>query len=715
MSYERNSPNNGTKRTFCSIRVQQKSYVVAGGATSTPAVTYEYDRGTGFGIGQLDRVATAGVSTMAYGQYDALGRMGQSAESVLGNSYLFGYRYNLAGSLISETYPSGRTVTMQYDAANRATQVADSTVYVAGIQYAAQGGFQSYVYGNGLRRFYAYNQRMQPAEMTDVPAAGGCAASTPGPTNQTAWALDLQLFWGDGAGQVSTNNGDLQSELIQTCNGPGYAVANNYYEGYLYDPLNRLFAVKEENGADQRDFRYDNWGNVWVTGNSGTLPALSASTPTSNIYSGNQRTDTTYDAAGNETSVAGVCAAGCLQYDAESRQTGYTPTGTSYSYDGDGRRVISTANGVSTVFVYDAMGSLSAKYTSGVGGAAPCTICYLSWDHLGSTRMVTDQSGNLVARHDYLAFGEEIRNGQAGRPSNGVWGGLDSVNQKFTGKERDSESGLDWFGARYYGATLGRFTSPDDGSDQDPANPQSWNLYSYVRNNPLTNVDPTGQDCVYAGNYSSTGTVGLQTGDCTQSGGVYVNGTIDTSSLAYNPNTSQLGFSYANGDTIGSGTIGNVQGPAQDSDNINPFGAAVVRSLGARTDASYQLMGAFAAGSLVGGGAVAGGLELAGSGVADGIISQASQYLSKSAARAVAQRLASTPAQAAAAASAISRATANSSVKVFQDGTRLVVQIVRLGRDGYQEVESVIDQAGGKDVVQKAVNNAGDLVHYDPK
>ena len=59
--------------------------------------------------------------------------------------------------------------------------------------------------------------------------------------------------------------------------------------------------------------------------------------------------------------VAGVCAAGCLQYDAESRQTGYTPTGTSYAYDGDGRRVVSTANGVSTVFVYDALGNLVAR------------------------------------------------------------------------------------------------------------------------------------------------------------------------------------------------------------------------------------------------------------------------------------------------------------------------------------------------------------------
>ena len=68
------------------------------------------------------------------------------------------------------------------------------------------------------------------------------------------------------------------------------------------------------------------------------------------------------------------------------------------------------------------------------------------------------------------------------------------MSQKFTGKERDAESGLDYFGARYYGSALGRFTSPDEVfADQHPADPQSWNLYGYVRNNPLKNVDPTGK------------------------------------------------------------------------------------------------------------------------------------------------------------------------------------------------------------------------------
>ncbi len=64
----------------------------------------------------------------------------------------------------------------------------------------------------------------------------------------------------------------------------------------------------------------------------------------------------------------------------------------------------------------------------------------------------------------------------------------------FTGKERDTESGLDYFGARYYASSMGRWLSPDKPfADQHPANPQSWNLYSYVRNNPLTSIDTDGQ------------------------------------------------------------------------------------------------------------------------------------------------------------------------------------------------------------------------------
>jgi RHS repeat-associated protein len=147
---------------------------------------------------------------------------------------------------------------------------------------------------------------------------------------------------------------------------------------------------------------------------------------------------------------------------------------------------------------------------------------------------------------------------------------------RFTGKERDSESGLDYFGTRYYGSALGRFSSPDEPlNDQYAADPQSWNLYSYVRNNPLTNVDPTGEDCVYTGNFSTTGTVGVERGNCTQKGGQYFDGTIDVNSLTFNSGNGQLGFSYSNGNTIGSGVIRGLTAPGTGNDELNPYAQAL--------------------------------------------------------------------------------------------------------------------------------------------
>jgi RHS repeat-associated protein len=100
------------------------------------------------------------------------------------------------------------------------------------------------------------------------------------------------------------------------------------------------------------------------------------------------------------------------------------------------------------------------------------TTEFVHTDHLGSTRLVTAVNKSVLDSLDYLPFGKQVA-------------GDTSTTHRFTGKERDAESGLDDFGARYYGSSMGRFMSSDDGSDQDGDNPQSWNLYSYVRSNPL--------------------------------------------------------------------------------------------------------------------------------------------------------------------------------------------------------------------------------------
>lgn len=205
-------------------------------------------------------------------------------------------------------------------------------------------------------------------------------------------------------------------------------------------------------------------------------------------------------------------------YDAENWQISETNTignpAAQYFYDGDGRRVKKIAGAGTTIYVYDAMGHLAAEYTDAPAGTPPCQTCYLTYDHLGSTRMVTGENAQVVSRHDYLPFGEEIPGNSTGR--NSLWEpSTHQVSQKFTGKERDPESGLDYFGARYYGSALGRFTSPDNFNDSgitdpftgkvvfspgplpyaDLENPQSLNKYTYVLNNPLRYTDPSGH-CV---------------------------------------------------------------------------------------------------------------------------------------------------------------------------------------------------------------------------
>jgi len=110
--------------------------------------------------------------------------------------------------------------------------------------------------------------------------------------------------------------------------------------------------------------------------------------------------------------------------------------------------------------------------------------------------MVFDKTGNLATtkRHDYLPFGEEIGSTQGLRSATQGYGTADDVRQKFTSKERDNETGLDYFGARYYANTQGRFVSADT-LVINPAldQPQLWNKYSYSLNNPLVFYDPDGK------------------------------------------------------------------------------------------------------------------------------------------------------------------------------------------------------------------------------
>jgi RHS repeat-associated protein len=121
---------------------------------------------------------------------------------------------------------------------------------------------------------------------------------------------------------------------------------------------------------------------------------------------------------------------------------------------------------------------------------------YYHTDALGSVRAVTKQVNGVwtvVSRHDFMPFGEEVQPTVA-----------PPYNRLFTGKERDNETGLDYFEARYLRTANGRFTSVDPHSIIAEATspeefytflsrPQNWNRYAYVTNSPLSTTDPDGR------------------------------------------------------------------------------------------------------------------------------------------------------------------------------------------------------------------------------
>ena len=178
-----------------------------------------------------------------------------------------------------------------------------------------------------------------------------------------------------------------------------------------------------------------------------------------------------------------------------------------YKYDGEGRRDKKLI-GENTRFIYGIGGALIAEFNGSTGtlqkeyvsGGGMMAVVdpsagtrYTTTDHLGSPRVVTNASGAVISRHDYMPFGIEIGTAISGRTTAMGYGASDGVRDKFTGQQRDTETGLDFFQARYYSNSHGRFLSADPlQASADAHRPQTWNRYSYVLNNPLKLVDPSG-------------------------------------------------------------------------------------------------------------------------------------------------------------------------------------------------------------------------------
>jgi RHS repeat-associated protein len=317
--------------------------------------------------------------------------------------------------------------------------------------------------------------------------------------------------------------------------------------------LNRLLTATET-GAWSQGYGYDRYGNRWlasgyiVPGNEGLTPQFS----TDFNASTNRLNASLYDTSGNQT--RDQLGRG-FTYDAENHQVTFNGNAGTYSYDGDGRRVKKIDSTGTTLFVYNASGQLIAEYHSDpVPPAQSGGTSYLTSDHLGSTRLVTDSGGNVKARYDYLPFGEAIPSTVGVRSSIPGYSGNDTTRQRYTGKERDAENDLDNFDTRYMSSAQGRFMSPDVPLiGQHPAHPQSWNLYAYVRNNPCSLIDPDGLDCVYAtddGKGVESIDHNSNSGECGDHGGTWVPGNVNENNAFYNDKNEMFQVASNDGENI---------------------------------------------------------------------------------------------------------------------------------------------------------------------
>ncbi len=437
-----------------------------------------------------------------------------------------GYSYNLAGALIEETYPSGRVVKNVLDSTgdlaiveSRKNANTGFWNYADSISYTASGAVSSLQLGNGRWESTVLNNRLQPEHIKL------------GATQGSSGLLSLDFTYNTEGNH--DNNGNILSQMITVpSTGSGNLIVMNgftAFQDYTYDSLNRIKSAVE-NTEDfgetwKQTFTYDRYGNrrFDFTGGNTTMPdagcVQNVCNPT--ISSANNRLTSsgwTYDASGNVTADPQF---NTFKYDAENKQVkvrnipsqgeNYAITVGEYFYDGDGKRVkkVVPGTGETTIFVYDAAGKQVAEYSTIVASVEEAKVAYLTNDHLGSPRINTDRDGRVISRHDYHPFGEEIVTSQR---TGHVDYSPDSIMKQFTGYERDGETDLDFAQARYLSYNLGRFSSPDPynvilekerGEDEEErtkiltrfiSNPQRWNTYIYVVNNPLSFTDPDGQE-----------------------------------------------------------------------------------------------------------------------------------------------------------------------------------------------------------------------------
>ena len=335
------------------------------------------------------------------------------------------------------------------------------------------------------------------------------------------WATIPHLNGTQDDHNVKSNNNSRTDSLHTTNPGVLWNTGTYMYDGwgdihqignapdndwYRYDEANRLVRASVQDPSGQRtqqDYTYDTFGNItqiktWPPGQSSQTITIQVNANTNRLSSAG------YDASGNMI----LWGSDSYTYDTGNqmvKQNGrwyflYTFSGeriatidwqgsiatreVDWTIRGPSNQVLSMfkltgedqAGNWSREIDYIWMGRRLLGTEDGSG-----TKQHYHTDHLGTIRLITDSAGNKVSEHEYMPYGQELT-----AAGNGV--------MKFTGHERDGDTGMDYMHARFYQEHLGRFMGTDSILGDIGGAGGSWNRYQYGLGNPMKMLDPDGLD-----------------------------------------------------------------------------------------------------------------------------------------------------------------------------------------------------------------------------
>jgi len=466
--------------------------------------------------------------------YDIAGNIQSRVDA---NSDAISFEYDDTGRILRIIYPGGDQTAFTYTAAGQrlsATDASGTTTY----GYDSRDRMISIDYPNGLGLRYAYDIA---GNRTQVRIVG--VGSSERVTQYRYNALNLPVSVTDADGLVTTYRYDNSGNQI------GITYPNGVVTDIVYDTLNRIIAIETrdildtvvsrfdyvlnakgqrvqatENGRvvnyvynvsgqllEERVidpvfgvrtslFSYDSVGNRLTKSVNGTITdyTYDASNRVISETTAGVVTDYTYDANGNMLSAQSPTEDFTFSYDVDNRLVlASTPSTTvAYRYDVDGIRQSQTINGVTTTYLtdpnrnyaqvlmeLDSAQAVHVEYTYGtdlISQQRSSDTRYYQYDSLGSTRQLTDASGAVTDAYTYTAFGQTEQS---------TGGAIN--NYLFSGEQFDPALQKYYLRARYLDTSVGRFISADPFSGSI-ADPMSLHKYQYANNDPINNIDPTG-------------------------------------------------------------------------------------------------------------------------------------------------------------------------------------------------------------------------------